>query len=187
MRAETIARALGGLARAAAGWRQGVGLGTSSSLVSADALQSIPALMLHAAIEGARQRAQHLEPILAAMLDCGVEPMLVGQHDKAFRLPRDARPSVVIVGEDTDRGLGPAGFHQPSLRRLFRASGGATVISSAAPGDAYALPTATVVRTRRHTAIVETCVARRPSWIEVITRAVPGLALLISAAKRDAA
>ena len=182
MRAETIARALGGLARAAAGWRQGIGLGTSSSLVSADASQSIPESMLRAAIEGARQRARHLEPVLAAMLDCGVAPVLVSQHDKAFRLPRDARPSVVIVGDDTDR-LG----QQPWLRRLFRASGGATVISSAAPGGGYALPTAPVLRTRPHAAIVETCVARRPSWIEVITKAVSGLALLISAAKRDAA
>jgi hypothetical protein len=187
MRAETIARALGGLARAAPAWRQGVGLGTSSSLASADAFQSIPASMLRAAIEGARQRARHLEPVLDAMLDCGIAPVLVSQHDKAFRLARDASPSVVIVGEDTDRGLGPTGFQQPSLRRLFLASGGASVISSAAPGDGCALSTVPVVRTRRHAAIVGTCVAWRTSWIEAITKAVLGLALLISAAKRDAA
>jgi hypothetical protein len=140
--------------------------------------------MLRAVLQGARQRARHLDPVLAAMLDCGVAPVLVSQDNKAFRLPRGARPSVVIVGEDTDRGLG---FQQPSLRRLFRASGGATVISSAAPGDGYARPTALVVRTRRHAAIVETCIARRTSWIELITKSVPGLPLLISAATRSAA
>jgi hypothetical protein len=183
MRAETIARALGVLARAAAGWRQGVGLGTSSSLASAGAFQSIAASMLRAAIEGTRQRTRHLEPDLAPMLDCGVAPVLVSQHDKAFRLPRDDRPSVAIVGEDTDRRLG----QQPSLRCLFRASGGATVISSAPPGDGYALPTAPVVRTRRHAGIVETRLARGILWSEQITKAVPGLPLLISAATGSAA
>jgi hypothetical protein len=184
MRAEMIARALGGLARAAAGSRLG-------NIIIARLGGRVPGHSHVDAARGnrgrARQRTRHLDPVLAAMLDCGVAPVLVSQDNKAFRLPRGARPPIVIVGEDTDRGLGPAGFQQPSLRRLFRASGGATVISSAAPGDGYAPPTALVVRTRRHAAIVETCIARRPSWIELITKSVPGLPLLISAATRSAA
>jgi hypothetical protein len=157
-------------------------LGTSSSLASADAFQGIPASMLRVAIEGARQRARHLEPALAAMLDCGVTLVLVNQHEKAFRSSQ--RPPT--RRGDIGRPLGPAAFQQPSLRRLFPASASATVISRATQGNVRALAIAPVQLTRCHAVIVETRLALGIPWIELITKAVPGLPL-ISAAKGAAA
>ena len=158
-------------------------MATSLSLGSVDAFHGIPASMLRAAIERGRPREPHLEPVLAVMLDCGVALVLVNQHERAFRSSR--RPP--IGRGDTDRTLGPPVFHQPSLRRLFPASASATVISRATQGNVRALAIAPVQLTRCHAVIVETRLARGIPWIELITKAVPGLALLISAANGGAA
>jgi hypothetical protein len=148
-----------------------------------DAFHGIPAPMLRAAIEAGWQREPHLEPVLAVMLDCGVALVLVNQHEKEFRSSRRAP----IGRGDTDHPIGPAALHQPSVRRLFPASASATVISRATQGNVRALATAPVLLTRRHAVIVETRFARGIPCIELITKAVPGLPLLISAAKRGAA
>ena len=113
--------------------------------------------------------------------------MLVSQPGKRFRLLCGARPSVVIVGEYDDRAQSQAGFGQPSLRRLLRASASATVIGRVTHRDAYALPTAPVVLLGRHAAILATRLARGIPCIEIITRTVSRLPLLISAARMGAA
>lgn len=154
----------------------------SLSLGSVDAFRGIPASLLRAAIEGGRKREPHLEPVLAVMLDCGFALLLVSQHEKAFRSSR--RPQ--IRRGDTDRPLGMAAVHQPSLRRRFPASASASVISRATQGDVRALANAPVLLTHRHAGIVETRLARGIPWIELITKAVPGLPL-IRAAKGSAA
>lgn len=157
-------------------------MGTSLSLGLVDAFHSIPASMLRAAIAGGRQREPHLEPVLAVMLDCGFALVPVSQHEKAFRSSR--RPP--IRRGDTDRPLGQAAFHQPSLRRRFPASASATVISKAMQGDVRARANAPVLLTHRHPGIVETRLARGAPWIETMTKATPDLLLLISFGKGGA-
>ena len=113
--------------------------------------------------------------------------MLVSQPDEGFRLPCAARQSVALVGDYHDCAKSPAGFDQPSLRRLWRASAGARVIGRATSRDFYALPAAKVVRLRRLPGIVETYLAQGFPSMEATTAATPRLPLLISAPKRSAA
>jgi len=107
-------------------------------------------------IIGKNMCAQHLNPVFEAIRDFGVSVLIAPQCrdslDEALDEARDA--SIVIIGDDTDRALGPDGFHKPSMRRLFRLATETTVISSAPPERVYAGMSTLAALGRRFVVIV---------------------------------
>jgi hypothetical protein len=133
---------------------------------------------LNAAIE---QSPLHLRPILESVRDFGTAMMFVPQGLQAFRIPRDAKkPTILLVGDDTTRSDGPGGFHEPSLRRIIRASSAFAVVSSAPPVEAYEAIARMAALTRRNVLLVETRVEQELPWMELIQRLAPKRRIILA-------
>jgi hypothetical protein len=132
-------------------------------------------------IIGKNMRAPHLNPVFEAVRDFGVSVLIAPQCrdslDEALNETRDA--SIVIIGDDTDRALGPGGFHKPSMRRLFQRATETTVISSAPPEHVYAAMSTLAAIGRRFVVIVETRPEQEIAWVEFIRAANPNLPILL--------
>lgn len=132
-------------------------------------------------IIGKNAMAPHLNPVFEAIRDFNVGMLIVPQGDDSLdtALDRARDASVVIIGDDTDRTLGPKGFHRASMRRLFRMADHAAVISSAPPEGVYAGLSAIAGFERRHVVIVETRPSQEIAWVEFIRDANPDLPILL--------
>lgn len=119
----------------------------------------------------------HLRPIYAAMRSGGVGLILVRQRIGQFPPPKK-RPFVAIVGDDTDRSLGPADFHRKSIRRLAAITHGVVVMSCELVPSVYAT-TAAVARLGVSTLIVETRPEHEGEWLDFVKEAAPTANLLI--------
>jgi hypothetical protein len=132
-------------------------------------------------IIGKNMRAPHLNPVFKAVRDFGVSALIAPQCrdslDEALDEARDA--SIVIIGDDTDRALGPDGFHKPSMRRLFQLATETAVISSAPPEHVYAAMSTLAALGRRFVVIVETRPEQEIAWVEFIQAANPNLPILL--------
>lgn len=132
-------------------------------------------------IIGKNMRAPHLNPVFEAVRDFGVSVLIAPQCrdslDEALDEARDA--SIVIIGDDTDRALGPDGFHRPSMRRLFRLATETAVVSSAPPEHVYAGMSTLAALARRFVVIVETRPKQEIAWVEFIQAANPNLPILL--------
>lgn len=132
-------------------------------------------------IIGKNMRAPHLNPVFAAVRDFGVSVLIAPQCrdslDEALDEAREA--SIVIIGDDTDRALGPDGFHKPSMRRLFQRATETAVISSAPPEHVYAGMSTLAALGRRFVVIVETRPEQEIAWVEFIQVANPCLPILL--------
>jgi hypothetical protein len=132
-------------------------------------------------IIGKNMLAPHLNPVFEAVRDFGVSILIAPQSkdslDEALGDSRDA--SIVIVGDDTNRALGPDGFHKPSMRRLFQLATETAVISSAPPEHVYAGMATLAALARRFVVIVETRPEQEIAWVEFIQAANPNLAVLL--------
>lgn len=123
----------------------------------------------------------HLRPVLLAVRDHRVGMLFVGQSADPFRLPRDPkRPAIIIIGDDFDRAVGPAGFHLPSVRRAFRAAGSFAVISSAPPVDVYQAMSTAAALTRRSVMIIETRPEQEIQWVSLIQKVAPKRPVIVS-------
>lgn len=121
-----------------------------------------------------RVSPDHVRPILTAVRDCGVGMLFVMQTPQAFRLPRDGRPQIILIGDDTHRADGPAGFHMPSIRRAIRACSAFAVVSSAPPTLVYAEATVPVILAGQNAMIVETRPEQEIQWVSLIQKLAPG-------------
>ncbi len=132
-------------------------------------------------IIGKNMRAPHLNPVFEAVRDFGVSVLIAPQCrdslDEALDEARDA--SIVIIGDDTDRALGPDGFHKPSMRRLLQRATETAVISSAPPEHVYAAMSTLAALGRRFVVIVETRPEQEIAWVEFIQAANPNLPILL--------
>lgn len=116
----------------------------------------------------------HLQPIVQAIRDHGVDMLFASQDAGAFRVPAGRnRPVIFMIGDDFDQALGPGGFHLPSVRRAIRACSAFAVISSAPQADAYATMAITAAATRRNTMIVETRPEQEIPWLALIQKLAP--------------
>jgi hypothetical protein len=128
--------------------------------------------------------APHLRPVLEAVRDFRVGMLFVRQTAEPFRIHYDLkRPAIVMIGDDFDRAVGPAGFHLPSVRRAIRACSAFAVVSSAPPPDAYAAIAHTAAITRRNTMLIETRVDQEIAWVALIQKLAPGRFVLLSTVK----
>jgi hypothetical protein len=132
-------------------------------------------------IIGTNINAPHMTPVLEAVRDFDVSGMWVPQGknslDDALDAARNA--AIVLVGDDTDRAVGPAGFDQPSMRRLFQRAEHVAVISSAPPEHVYAGMATLAALARQFVVIVETRPEQEIAWVEFIQAANPQLPILL--------
>lgn len=132
---------------------------------------------LGAAIDAA---APHLRPVLLAVRDHRVGMLFVGQDAGAFSIPKhNARPAIVLIGDDLECSVGPEGFHMPSIRRMIRACSAFTVVSSVPTPEIYAAGTAIAVG-GKNAAIIETRLAHELQWVALIQKLAPGRPILLS-------
>lgn len=133
-------------------------------------------------IIGKNMLAPHLNPVFEAVRDFSVSVLIAPQSkdslDEALGDARDA--SIVIVGDDTNRALGPDGFHKTSMRRLFQLATETAVISSAPPEHVYAGMATLAALARRFVVIVETRPEQEIAWVEFIQAANPNLSILLA-------
>ncbi len=116
----------------------------------------------------------YLRPILESVRDFHVGMLFVGQCDKPFRLPKEpGRPAIIIIGDDFDRAVGPAGFHMPSVRRAIRACDAFAIVSSCPQEIVYASIAVTASASRRNVMLIETRPEQEIPWLALIQKLAP--------------
>ncbi len=88
-----------------------------------------------------RDNAPHLQAVLSAVRDHRLAWLTPAPklrvHQRGARYSPRGR-ALVLLGDDTDRALGPAGFHAASTRRLFHKADYVAVMSGAPVAEVYA-------------------------------------------------
>lgn len=122
--------------------------------------------------------ASHMKPVFQAMRDCSCGVMLLDQDRRPF-----ARPPmpvfIAIVGDDTDKALGPAGFHTASVANLAHAVCEIAVISCEPLEGVYAR-SALLARCGASSLIVETRLEQEANWTRFLGLIAPGKPLTIA-------
>jgi len=119
--------------------------------------------------------------VLKAVRDFRVGMLFVRQSAEPFRLPRDPkRPAIIIIGDDFDRAVGPAGFHMPSVRRAIRACRSFVVVSSSPTTDSYEAVARVASVTRTNAMLIETQIDQEIAWLSLIQKLAPGKPILLS-------
>jgi hypothetical protein len=108
--------------------------------------------------------------------------MVLEQSGEPFMdvLTAAKEPFIALIGDDTDRAVGPGFYHQPSLRHLISLIGDAAVISSAPPVEVYAAMACTVAILRINTVIVETRIEQEIPWITALRGVQPNLPTIVA-------
>ncbi len=83
-------------------------------------------------------------------------------------------PAIIIIGDDFDRAVGPAGFHLPSIRRAIRACTAFAVISCEPLPHVYGVIAITATLTRRNVMLIETRPEQELAWLGLIQKLAPG-------------
>lgn len=118
-----------------------------------------------------------LRPVIEAVRNYGCGLLTVGQSKQAFRLPGD-RPAIVIIGDDTDRAVGPKGFNFASTRRAIRACHAFAVISCEPLPAVYACVASSAVLLRQNVMLIETRPEQEDAWYNLIRKLAPDRPLL---------
>ncbi len=130
----------------------------------------------------------HLRPVLMAVRDLGIALFYVHQDSKAFRMPAEPkRPAMTIIGDDTDRALGPNGFHMPSLRRIIRSSSAFAVVSCEPLAVVYGSVAFATALAGRHSLLIETRPEQELAWMNLIQKHAPGRPIQLATVKGGAA
>lgn len=127
--------------------------------------------------ELSRTGSAHLRPIYAAMVDPGIGFAMVTQNAGRFALDAGG-PFVALIGDDTDRALGPAGFHRKSVRRLAAQAQSIAIIASAIEPSVYATAAAGAVF-GLNVLIVETRPEQEGAWMDLVKAAAPRASVLL--------
>lgn len=127
--------------------------------------------------ELARTGRAHLRPIYAAMLDPGIALLMVRQKIGRFGVEAP-RGFVAIIGDDTDRALGPAGFHRKSVRRLAAQTCSIAIIASDIVPDVYET-SAALAALGRGALIIETRPEQEGAWMDLMKTAAPRTPILL--------
>lgn len=133
-------------------------------------------------IIAANTEAPYLNAVFEVVRDHGVRLLTVEQISVSFVevLDETTRPFIALVGDDTERSLGPDVFHRASLERLIRMADGAAVIASASPIEVYAGLAALAAFQRNNVIIVETRPEQEIAWVNFLQETVPGLPILLA-------
>ena len=119
----------------------------------------------------------HLREIYVAMRTAGIGLALIQQRTGPFHPPK-GRAFIGLIGDDTDRSLGPDGFDRASIRRLLALTHGVCVMSCELVPRVYATAAA-VARLGIATAIIETRPEHEAEWLALVKEAAPGASTLL--------
>ncbi|WP_311276779.1 hypothetical protein [Methylobacterium sp. WCS2018Hpa-22] len=106
--------------------------------------------------------APHMKPVFQAMQDCSCGVMLLDQDRCPFVRP-PMPVFIAIIGDDTDKALGPAGFHAASVADLARSVCEIAVISCEPLERVYGR-SALLARWGASSLIVETRPEQEANW-----------------------
>ena len=125
--------------------------------------------------------AAHLAGIVRMIRDYGVRLLILPQLSRPLteELALAQRPFIALIGDDTDRALGPDYFDRASLDRLFGMVEAAAVISSAAHADVYDMIGSLAALLGLNVLIVETRPAQEIAWTKALQRVNPHLPIVI--------
>lgn len=127
-------------------------------------------------------RMGHLAPILDAAATCGIAVGWLTQSARPIDAPLIGRGAVTIVGDDPmpPRGsLGPAGFHQRSLRMVLRESHMVAILSGEVAPDVYTTAATAAAAMSLHVTLIETRVRHEGDWLSLVKKLAPNAALLV--------
>jgi hypothetical protein len=126
-------------------------------------------------------RAPHLLGIVTAVRDFGAQFMFVPQMSTPMmkELNVAQRPFIAIVGDDTDRAVGPEYFDKPSLERLIGMADIAAVVACEPRRDVYGGLSMLAGLFGHNALIVETRPEQEIPWTQAIQAAKPNLPLII--------
>ena len=126
-------------------------------------------------------KAPHLIPVIHAVRNHGVAFLVIPQkaEDLAASLPRCRRPFIALIGDDTDRALGPDQYDPDALAKLIAKTDGVAIVASAPPMEAYACLSALATELRSNAVIIETRPEQEISWTQAVQQAKPDVSILL--------
>lgn len=127
--------------------------------------------------ELSRTGSAHLRPIYGAMVAPGIGFLMVQQNASRFAIESKGG-FVALILDDTDRALGPSGFHRKSVRRLASQVHSITVLSADIEPSIYA-SAATLAALGRNVLIVETRPEEEVAWMDLLKAAAPRAPILL--------
>ena len=127
----------------------------------------------------------HLRPILLAVRDQGCAWLNIPQRSGRFEIPQ-GKPLISIIGDDLHVAMGPAGFHQESVRRLIAASSFVSVVAGEPKVLAYATPALAAAGLGTNGTIVETRPEFEMPWLDLVKTEAPDAQLIIVSVKETA-
>lgn len=108
-------------------------------------------------------------PLFISVRDFDLRIWSVGQNRLPIDLPDEGYPVVAVIGDDTDKALGPTGFHSESLRRLVKWADCAVLIACAPSPILYAGAAMLATWHGLKTLAIETRRAEEQAWIDYLS------------------
>lgn len=113
----------------------------------------------------------YYEPLLTSVRDLDLGIYHVQQNCWPIGLPVEDRPVVALIGDDTDKAVGPTGFHDETLRRLVRWADYAALSVGVRSQVPYAGAALLATSCRLKTLVIETRLEQAEAWIDWVTAA----------------
>jgi hypothetical protein len=121
----------------------------------------------------------YIRPIVEARMYGGIPVAILHQGEQPRRKVPSKGPWIVLISDDTDRAVGPEGFHQASINDLFKHAGTAVLVACAPlPALYFAAATAATIL-RLNAVIIETRPEHELTWSALILRVRPDLPVLV--------
>ena len=127
----------------------------------------------------------HYAPLFKAVRDGNCNVALVQQSAGRISLTLE-KPTILVIGDDTDRALGPGGFDRMSIRRFAKRCGGAVLVPGVPLPVLYRTAARMAERGRAHVLLIETRPEQRRAWEAFLKRARPSMGVLVGAAQDGA-
>lgn len=130
----------------------------------------------------------HIKSILKVVRDYGVAYVALFQNGDAL-LPEKINspmPSLTVIGDDTDKALGPEGFDALTLRVCTMRASSIAIISSETVPNIYTLFSLMSGLLRAHTLIIKTRHEQERAWIDYVQNLSPGTPVILSTAMPQA-
>ncbi|MGE0190131.1 MAG: hypothetical protein AB7Q04_12710 [Steroidobacteraceae bacterium] len=126
----------------------------------------------------------HIKSILKVVRDYGVVYIALLQNGDALPSEKlnNPVPSVTVIGDDTDKALGPEGFDALTLRVCAMRASSIAIISSETVPNIYTLFSLMSGLLRAHTLIIETRPEQERAWIDYVQAISSDVPVILSTA-----
>lgn len=120
---------------------------------------------------GIREVVRHAppcwRPLYRALVEQKIGWVQVSQGSGPFHVA-SARPTFLYLGDDMHTALGPAAFHEGSVRDFMRRCSAFVVVSAGSNVEPYRFAAETAGLQRRNVILVETRPSQETAWIEYL-------------------